>query len=124
MKCEKTDDFFVMRVQISVDLSREQRGKSAVFSPSERVQFRFHLARNTTPTLFAYGEFYCYAVIFGLRRVVFAARVSGGEENITSRPRLEISLLRKQKYHAVKDSISLKNHQEGCTYSPLKVVVQ
>ena len=51
MKCEKTDDFFVMRVQISVDLSREQRGKSAVFSPSERVQFRFHLASQAKPKL-------------------------------------------------------------------------
>ena len=26
-------------------------------------------------TLFACGEFYCYAVIFGLRRVIFATRV-------------------------------------------------
>ena len=26
-------------------------------------------------TLFAYGEFYCYAVLFGLRRVIFASQV-------------------------------------------------
>ena len=44
-------------------------------------------------TLFACGEFYCYAVIFGLRRVIFAAQVLGRIEyhckatpcNITSR---------------------------------------
>ena len=28
--------------------------------------------KDTTPTLFAFGELYCYAVIFGLRRVIFA----------------------------------------------------
>ena len=28
-------------------------------------------------TLFAFGEFYCYAVIFGLRRVIFATQVYG-----------------------------------------------
>ena len=32
--------------------------------------------------IFAYGEFYCFAVIFGLRRVVFASRV--WEANIIS----------------------------------------
>ena len=42
-------------------------------------------------TLFACGEFYCYAVIFGSHRVIFATRVLGRIEyhceprNITSR---------------------------------------
>ena len=31
--------------------------------------------KDTTPTLFACGELYCYAVVFGLRRVIFASRV-------------------------------------------------
>ena len=33
--------------------------------------------------IFACGEFYCFAVIFGLRRVIFASRVLRGEYNIT-----------------------------------------
>ena len=31
--------------------------------------------KDTTPTLFACGELYCFAVIFVLRRVIFASRV-------------------------------------------------
>ena len=42
--------------------------------------------------IFACGEFYCFAVIFGLRRVIFASRVL--EANIISlRPQGAISLL-------------------------------
>ena len=32
------------------------------------LQVEYHAA------LFAFGEFYCYAVIFGLRRVIFATQ--------------------------------------------------
>ena len=70
MKCEKTDDFFVMRVQISVDLSREQRGKSAVFSPPERVQLKFHLATNI-PLYLLKVPLYLLKVTLYLLKVTF-----------------------------------------------------
>ena len=31
--------------------------------------------KDTTPVLFAYGELYCGAVLFGYRRVIFASQV-------------------------------------------------
>ena len=40
------------------------------------------------------GELYCYAVVFGRRRVVFASRVCGGEYNNTAERSVAISLLR------------------------------
>ena len=57
-------------------------------------------------TLFACGEFYCYAVIFGLRRVIFATRVFRRIEyhceakpcNITSRQG-NITLRVSEEYH-------------------------
>ena len=57
-------------------------------------------------TLFACGEFYCYAVIFGLRRVIFATRVFRRIEyhceakpcNITSRQG-NITLCISKEYH-------------------------
>ena len=57
-------------------------------------------------TLFACGEFYCYAVIFGLRRVIFATRVFRRIEyhceakpcNITSRQG-NITLRVREEYH-------------------------
>ena len=42
---------------------------------TEKTAERRCVPKDTTPTLFAYGEWYCFAVIFGLRRVVFATRV-------------------------------------------------
>ena len=53
------------------------------------------------------GEWYCYAVVFGLRRVIFAVRVWAANR-ISLQPQGAISLLRKQKYHADEVSISLK----------------
>ena len=53
------------------------------------------------------GEFYCFAVIFGLRRVVFASRVL--EANIISlRNEVEQYHCRLRQYHADEVSISLK----------------
>ena len=53
------------------------------------------------------GEFYCFAVIFGLRRVVFASRVY--EANIISlRNEVEQYHCCLRQYHADKVSISLK----------------
>jgi hypothetical protein len=43
----------------------------------KRFRRRRCVPKDTTPTLCAFGEFYCFAVIFGLRRVVFATRVRG-----------------------------------------------
>ena len=58
-----------------------------------------------TPTLFAYGELYCFAVIFGLCRVIFAAQVSGRIEyhceaqpnNITARRAILLINSRKER---------------------------
>ena len=53
------------------------------------------------------GEFYCFAVIFGLRRVVFASRV--WEANIISLwNEVEQYHCRLRQYHADEVSISLK----------------
>ena len=47
------------------------------------IQKKDQLARvGLFSVIFAYGEFYCFAVIFGLRRVIFASRV--WEVNIIS----------------------------------------
>ena len=59
------------------------------------------------------GEWYCYAVVFGLRRVIFAARVWAANR-ISLQPQGAISLLRKQKYHADEVSISLKCFCTSC----------
>ena len=68
---------------------------------------RHCVTNDTTPTLFAFGELYCFAVIFVFRRVIFATRVS--KANRISLLCLQSNTtLAKQKYHAVKDSISLK----------------
>ena len=59
------------------------------------------------------GEWYCYVVVFGLRRVIFAARVWAANR-ISLQPQGAISLLRKQKYHADEVSISLKCFCTSC----------
>ena len=59
-------------------------------------------------TLFAYGEFYYFAVIFGSRRVIFATQVLGRIEyhcevkprNITSR-KGNITLRVSEEYHFI-----------------------
>ena len=70
-------------------------------------------------TLFAYGEFYCYAVIFGSRRVIFATRVLGRIEyhceakpcNITSRKE-NITLCVSEEYHFIQQ----KKREDASTH--------
>ena len=64
--------------------------------------------RSITPVLFAFGELYCYAVVFGYRRVIFATRVlwrieyhcEAKPNNITARR--AISLFAKQRISLIK----------------------
>ena len=80
---------------------------------------RRYVPKDTTPTIFAFGEFYCFAVIFGLRRVVFATRVQEANRISLQGEAPAISLLRQQKYHAVEDSISLKTiRKSALTHHP------
>ena len=67
-----------------------------------------HLPRQVLfSVIFACGEFYCFAVIFGLRRVIFASQV--WVANIISlRNEVEQYHCRLQQYHADEVSISLK----------------
>ena len=51
--------------------------ENPIFSSKKRQVYALYSKRSITLTLFAFGEFYCYAVIFGLRRVIFASRVLG-----------------------------------------------
>ena len=90
-------------------------GKRKHKNPAKR---RRCVLKDTTPTLFACGEWYCFAVIFGPGRVIFASQV--WEANRIS---LQGSAL---KYHFCDSkNITLlrsnnhitKNYQEKRTYS-------
>ena len=79
--------------------------------------------KDTTPVLFAKGELYCFAVIFGLRPSDIRFASLEGEWNITKSNGLNITFA-KRKYHADERQYITKNYQEVRTYSPLKAVVQ
>ena len=78
---------------------------------------------DTTPTLFACSELYCFAVIFGLRPSDICSASLEGEWNITKSNGLNITFA-KRKYHSDECQHITKNYQEVRTYSPLKAVVQ
>ena len=77
-----TEEFFVAQLYFRTPCLKKFKSKVPFLAPKQKGHHCGTCRRAGATVIFACGEFYCFAVVFGYRRVIFATRA--WEANIIS----------------------------------------